>query len=269
MLLILLAITAVLIVAALYAASQYLERIVEKTVARTTGLHVTVGEVKLRPLQSRLSLRDIRVFNPPGFPDNPFLRFPVIDVEVYSGTIFDPEIRFREIHLDLAEASLFRNGAGVLNAEAVADQWAVALAARAAEGQKDGGAPSPGESREKSIHIERLLLSLGTIRYHDARHPEVDVAVDAGLVDKEFRDVRDFRALSMAVLGEILREAVKRALIKEALRSAAAGLIPTNAAGTVLEKAGAVLEKLGAKLKGIFSKERREEPAPQPPPATP
>lgn len=244
--LIILAIKIVVVGSVMAFASVYAERIVEQAVGRATGLRISIGSVSVNLWKRRFTVKDLRVFNPPGFPDEAFVHFPRILVVVHARTLFQPVVRFQDINLNLASASLFRNSEGVLNVESAIEKGDC-VAASVQE-----SSVRAARSR-RSIHIEHLSLTIGTLRYRDERLKPLDISVDAGIVDKEFRDVVDVRSLSQTVCREVVKQAVRQTLVKEVGRMTA--LDPGSTGAALAEKAGETAQKIGAKIKHLFRRD--------------
>lgn len=239
---------------ALYAASRKLERIIERAVAKETGLRVSLENVTVSTwsFQPTIRIKNLGLWNPPHFPDEPFLTFPEILVQVYPKTAFEPTVRFREVRVDLSDASLVKNKEGKINAVVLAQSFQEDAAPEA-----NTPAPSPSSAPEKKhIHIERLLLSIGTIRYRDAASTREGLAVDAGIKDKEFQNVTDLKTVARAVTREILQSAMRAAAMNALLAGSfpPALLLKTDAGQNAIDRAKTAIQKVGSGIKKLLGR---------------
>jgi len=227
-----------------------LERIIEQAIAKETGLKISLETVNVSTWSARptVKIKNLRIWSPPGFPDEPFLTFPEILVQVYPKTVFGPSVRFSEVRIDLSDASLVKNKEGKINAAVIAQSF------------QEDEAPSPKTTEtdpageKKSIHIERLLLSIGTIRYRDAGSSREGLAIEANIKDKEFRDVTNLKTVARAVTREILQSAMRTAAMNALLAGSipTALLLKTESGQNALDSAKTAIQKVGNKIKKLL-----------------
>lgn len=107
------ALVTTLLVAALLLLRNVIVRFVaEYRVAEWTGLETLVGSARLELTQSRVSFRDVRVKNPPGVGNRPFLEIPLLVVDYDLEALLFRQVRLRHVSAQISEINLMRRDAG-------------------------------------------------------------------------------------------------------------------------------------------------------------
>lgn len=239
----------VLVAAAAFGISLYLERLIERSVKSITGVVIKVSDVRINWLSAKVRVVDLKIFNPPGFPDDPFVTIPEIEIAIDPRSVFHRTVRFKEVRLNLSEATLLKNSENRVNA--------VVLSERLAADRP--GRPAPAEaSSGKSIFIDRLVLSIGTIRYRDIGRGGKEISLNVNLKDREYRNIEDLKTVVKAVAREIVQQAMKETFLNHLLAPSAylltgampaAVLLQSEQGKKIAEKAGDLLKNAGRGLK--------------------
>jgi hypothetical protein len=147
----------------------------EFTIERQTGLKASIGEMRLRPASSSLLIKNFRIYNPKDFGGSVLLDIP----EIYMG--FDPDkasngpVHFKELRFHLAELNVVKNRKGELNLDSIKD----AVGADARElNYLFGG-------------IDKMVVTLRTIRFTDLQEPRNNYVTDLGVQSEEALNLKN------------------------------------------------------------------------------
>ena len=149
--------------------------VTEFTIERQTGLKASIGEMRLRPASSSLLIKNFRIYNPKEFGGSVLLDIP----EIYMG--FDPNkgsnaaVSFKELRFHLAELNVVKNRKGELNLDSIKD--AVGVDARELD-HKFGG-------------IDKMVVTLRTIRFTDMQEPRNNYETDLGVQAEEAKNLKN------------------------------------------------------------------------------
>ena len=135
---------------------------VEKGAEIVTGLRLNIGSLNVGILRTVVGIKDLKLLNPPDFPDRTMVDMPEIYVNYDLGAIIGGKIHLPEVRLNLKEFVVVKNSKGKLNLDAL----------RTVQAQKEGKSPSqtaPGKAPE--IRIDSLKLSIGKVIYKDYSRP--------------------------------------------------------------------------------------------------
>lgn len=131
---------------------------VEKGVNIVTGLKLKMGSLNVGIFKTAVSIKNLKLLNPPNFPDRTMADMPEIYVKYDLPAIIGGKIHLPEVRLGLKEFVVVKNSKGELNLDSL----------RMVKAQKEGKAPSqtaPGKAPE--IKIDSLKLSIGKVIYKD------------------------------------------------------------------------------------------------------
>ena len=131
---------------------------VEKGVELVTGLKLNIGGLNVGILNPVVGIKNLKLLNPPSFPDRTMIDMPEIYVKYDLPAIIGGKIHLPEVRLALKEFVVVKNADGKLNLDAL----------RTVQAHKEGTPPSqkaPGKAPE--IKIDSLKLSIGKVVYKD------------------------------------------------------------------------------------------------------
>lgn len=136
---------------------------VEQGTKRVTGLELTIGTMDVGLLASKVDITDMRLLNPPGFPDKVMIDIPKFLVDVELASFFKQRAHVETLDLNLKELTVVRNKEGKLN-----------LNALTAVGKKKRQGEKPAEQKEAKqekkapqVTIDKLILKIGKVIYKD------------------------------------------------------------------------------------------------------
>jgi hypothetical protein len=143
----------------------------QRKIRQETGMNVEIGEMRLGLASSSLLIRNFRIYNTPEFGGGVFLNIPEIFVQM------DPEkssangLRFKELHFNLAELNVVKNRKGELNVDSIQNTTDAKI------DYKFGG-------------VDKVLLSLRTIRFTDLLQPGNNYETDLGIDREEVTNIK-------------------------------------------------------------------------------
>jgi hypothetical protein len=216
------------------------QTVLERGGEAALGVATSVGHVSVRPLSGRIEIERVRIANPPGFSDEPFLALETGRVEIALGSLSSdivvlPSIELRGVALRLEKQGRRANYDGLLARDA--DD--------ASDGTRDGGGRGVVVRRLSidgvTAHLDAEIVP-GTFRAMQVRIPRIvldDVGGETagGVLASELS-----RLVIDAVLVALVREGV--ALPRQLV--ARVGRLPLDVVG----EAGALSKGLGALLGG-------------------
>ncbi|MCK9614094.1 MAG: AsmA family protein [Candidatus Omnitrophica bacterium] len=131
---------------------------VEKGVEFVTGLKLNIGSFNVGILRPITAIKNLRLFNPAGFPDKTMIDMPEIYVRYDLPAIIGGKIHLPEVRLVLREFVVVKNSKGELNLNAL----------KSAQAQKKGKTPEQKTTgKAPKIKIDKLALSIGKVIYKD------------------------------------------------------------------------------------------------------
>jgi uncharacterized protein involved in outer membrane biogenesis len=139
---------------------------VEKGVEIVTGLKLNIGSLNVGVIRPVASIRNMRLFNPAGFPDKIMMNISEIYVRYDLGAIIGGKVHLPEVRLGLKEFTVVKNSKGELNLDALKN---VQAQKEAKSGAQKSGKPAEQKTAGKApeIQIDKLLLSVGKVVYKD------------------------------------------------------------------------------------------------------
>ncbi len=151
----------VLILLLLVVKNAVIKKAVQTGVKKATGLELTIRDMDVGIISARVDVRDMRLLNPPAFPDRIMIDIPkfLVDVELLS--FFRDRIHIEVIELDLNELTVVRNKDGKLNLAAIK-----AISEKQQKAKKETEKRTK-ETKPKQILIETLHLKIGKVTYKD------------------------------------------------------------------------------------------------------
>jgi uncharacterized protein involved in outer membrane biogenesis len=136
---------------------------IEQATKKATGLELTIGNIDVSFLASKVDVTDMRLLNPAGFPDKVMIDVPKFFVDVELASLFKQRKHVETLDLNLNELMVERNKARKLNINALT-----------ALGQKKQQAKKPVEQQEAKkegktpqVTIDKLILKIGKVTYKD------------------------------------------------------------------------------------------------------
>ena len=133
---------------------------VEGGTKKATGLELSIEDMDVGLLSSKVDITDMRLLNPAGFPDKVMIDIPKFLVDVKLASFFKGGAHVETIVLDLKELMVVRNKDRKLNLSALKS---------VSEKQQKGRKPVEQKEGEKApqVVIDMLVLKIGKVTYKD------------------------------------------------------------------------------------------------------
>jgi uncharacterized protein involved in outer membrane biogenesis len=135
--------------------------IMENHIRAQTGMDAEIGKFSLSLAEPTVTIRDLKLFNPPSFGGTPFLDIPEIHVEYDRTALAKHEIHVTLLRFNLGELDIVKNEAGQTNLFSIAALPSV---------KKSGGKKTfAKETGLEFTGIDVLNVSVGTAKYIDLK----------------------------------------------------------------------------------------------------
>lgn len=139
-----------------------------------TGMDVEIGKFHLGLLEPVVTIKDLKIHNPPSFGGTPFLNIPEIHVEYDRAALAKNQIHITLLRFNLGDLVLVRNEKGKINLSEMGITNQILAIAKAIPSK------TPVQSSDVSkvlkqrtgldfTSIEALNVSIGTLRYIDLK----------------------------------------------------------------------------------------------------
>jgi hypothetical protein len=153
----------------------------EWRIRRQTGLSTSIRRLDLGLLSPTFTMEGFKIFNPPEFGGAVLFDIPEVHFEYDSRQALQGKLHLKTLRFSLKELNIVKNAQGRTNLFSVLSQAA------------PGGTNAPGPARGRRLDfdgIDRLYLSVGTVRYTDQRQPTNSWQRDLDWKDFEIQNVR-------------------------------------------------------------------------------
>ncbi|MDE2009169.1 MAG: hypothetical protein KGJ09_03725 [Candidatus Omnitrophica bacterium] len=164
------------------------------------GAKVEMGSFSLGLLTHKIIIKDFRLYNPPGFPDQVFLVMPEVMVDADIPALLKGKMHFPWVIFNMAKVIIIKNKEGKLNVDSL----------KIVEEQQAAGKGKP--LKLPVFKIDTLDLNLGKVIVEDYTHaPPVRVsAYDVGVKNLKIRNINGLPKLVTIVLLEALKPTALR-----------------------------------------------------------
>ncbi len=201
------------------------------------GAPIHVGHFSLNFLTQKVRIGDLKVYNPPGYPDEPLINIPQIAVDFDTPAFFKGKLHFPLIVLNMKEMVLVRNKEGVLNVDSL----------KVVEQAKEKKDEQPKKSsKELAIQIDDLKLNVDRVILKDfssGRSEPSILVYEIGMKNKEFKNIKSIQQLSVVVMSQAMGPtAIKSAGMYAAATLVGVGFLPAGVAGVLFSKSDSIEE---------------------------
>lgn len=176
---------------------------VEGGAAYVTGLKLKTGGFSVGVVRTAVDIKDLKLFNPAGYPDKVMLDMPRIYVSYDLPRILGGTVYLRDVMIDMKEFTVVKNEKGELNLDAL----------KVVKEKKAAAKPAPEEKgKAVKMHIDKLRLKIGKVVYKDYSKggaPEVQ-EFNVNL-DESYSNIDDPAALvSLIVVKALMNTSIAR-----------------------------------------------------------
>jgi hypothetical protein len=176
---------------------------VEGGTKKATGLELTIEDMDVGLLASKVDITDMRLLNPPGFPDKVMIDIPKLLVDVELASFFKGGAHVETIVLDLKELMVVRNKDRNLNLSALKS---------VSEKQQKGKKPVEEEKAKKEkkapqVVIDTLVLKIGKVTYKDYSWGTKPLTKTFNIgINEVYRDITDPKKLVNLIIVRALQK---------------------------------------------------------------
>ncbi|MDP2653303.1 MAG: hypothetical protein Q8Q08_04655 [Candidatus Omnitrophota bacterium] len=196
------------------------------------GAPLRVGHFSLNLLTQKVRIKNILLYNPPGFPDEPLIDIPEIGVDYDLPALLRRKLHTPLIIVNVKEMTVIKNKDGSLNVDSLK------VAQVQAKDQKKG------ESKDKKkpagdmvMQIDEMRLTVGRVIFKDytkGTEPKIEV-FDVGMKDKVFKNITSAEQMATLIMVQAMSPtAIQGAKIYGAAAILGVGFLPAGVAGMLL-----------------------------------
>lgn len=200
-----------------------------------TGLKLQIKGMKVGLVTTLIDIKELKLFNPPGFSDKVMANVPEIYVDYDLGAFFKKKVHLESLKLNLQELVVVKNEKGQLNLDSL-------------KVVKEGKEKKEAEKKEApQIQIDDLYLKIGKVVYKDYTKTPTEVKEYNVNIDERRKNITDLKALTNWILFTAL---VKTPISK--LADFNINQLKEQASQILLDKSKTIMEKTKEKLKNIL-----------------
>ncbi len=205
---------ALIVAALLFGRNVIIKKVVEHGVKTMNGFDVSIGDIDVGILRPLIHIRNLKITNPPDFPEKEALDAKEIYVRYDLTSIFSDELHFHEIIFDIPRAVVVWNGNGDMNFDRMAGTPTREKNTPKPEPKHPEPAPAPTnqpgpaektkEKAEKKIRIDTFTVRIAEAQMYDYRKgPEPQVMTFPLNLDRTYKDVTNPNRLAAKLVAEV------------------------------------------------------------------
>ena len=222
--------------------------LVEKGVERVTGLQLNLKSFKVGIINTLIDIKDLRLFNSPGYEDAIMLEIPEIYINYDLPAILKGRVHLEEMRINLKEFTVVKNKEGELNLNSLKAVQTQKESDKPEEGKEKKG---EGKRRAPKMQIDKLELKIGKVVYKDYSREGAPLVKEFNVnFEGKYTNVIDPYSLVSLIILKALRDAAITNIIgfdSEELQEMLPGTLETT------QKIGREdVKKTGKELKKLF-----------------
>lgn len=230
----------ILIISLLAMAKDLIARVIlSRTLYHLTGLRLSIQELGVELLRTCIDIRNLKLYNPQGYPDKIMAELPQIYIDFNPGAFNKGEIHLPEVRIHLKELNIVKNAEGYLNLSFI-------KAVREQKQQK-----SEEELKKWPVRIDSLQLKIGRVTYLDYHKAIPPLTEEFALnLDERYANITDLRTLINIIVIKAMKKTAIDRLANFDLSIITEHLPPglKEGAGMVTETAAEVKKAAGESL---------------------
>lgn len=214
---------------------------VSQGVEAVTGLQLDIDSLDVGILTTFISVQDMKLYNPPDFPEKLMVEMPEIYVDYRLGSFLARKAHLEEIRIHLSRLTVIKDKNGALNIDAL-------------KMVKDKKAPHKTQATDGTdLKIDRLDLKIGTVSYRDYSKGSAPRSREYRLdIHETFEHITDLDEMARVIMLKALLNTNIADLANFDLGTLSTGvaetLRKTTELGTPLKEAG---EQAGQAIKEV------------------
>lgn len=201
---------------------------------KVVGAKIEIGGFSLGLLTQKIRITNFKLYNPPGFPNEPMVNFPEIRLDYDVMAFIQGKLHARLIIVNMKEMSVVINKEGKLNVDSlkiIQDQK------KKQQEEKDKKEDKKLEIPPFQIDVMKLNLERVVVKdYSKSDVPKIEVH-ELGLKEKEFKNINSVFQLTTAILWAGVSEtAIKSLGLSAAATMLGVGFFPAAIVGVIVGK---------------------------------
>jgi len=227
----------VVIVVGLFALSVFKDVLIKTAVtsigSSVIGAPLKIGGLGLGILTQKVRIKNLKLYNPPGFPqDEPLVDIPEISIDADIAAFLKGSIHVPYAVINVKQMTIIKNKEGKLNVDSL----------KMVEAQKE--AMQKGESKEKvkakgkdmAIALDYLRLNVGEVVLKDLqKDPPAVTAYSVNIHNKEYKNITSVAQLTTLIMVEGMGPTgLKSAGLYAASTFLGVAFLPAGVAGVLL-----------------------------------
>ena len=177
----------VLLVIFLLSLDTILRAVTERSIRQQTGLEVEIGKFHFGLLESVVTIKDLKLHNPPAFGGTPFLSIPEIHVEYDKPALNQGQLHCTLVRFNLGELDIVKNEAGQTNIFALG----LALPTKADLAKSKDLNEIKRRTGIEFAGIDVLNVSVGTLKFIDLKDPQNNREQKVGIDNQVLKNVKE------------------------------------------------------------------------------
>lgn len=190
----------VLVVIFLLSLDTLLRVITERSIRTRTGMDAEIGRFHFGLIEPVVTIRDLKIHNPPSFGGTPFLELPEIHVEYDRAALAKNELHLTLVRINLGELDIVKNEAGQTNLFALGVALPTTKNPAASQRELTDFKKQTGMTFKG---VDVLNLSVGTLKFIDLKNPrnnrEQKVSIENQVI-KNVKTPADLAGLGLLVI---------------------------------------------------------------------
>ena len=172
---------------------------VEKGVQIATGLPLKIQGFRVGILRTLIDIKNLKLYNPEGYPDKVMLDMPQIYVDYNLASIFKGKVHFQDMRINLKEFYVVKNKDGEVNLNSLN------VVKEEKEEKKKKKAQKKVSKKALGIQIDNFEIKIGKVIYKDySQGPEPVVREMEINIDERFQNIKDLKTLISLILVKSL-----------------------------------------------------------------
>ncbi len=221
-----------------------------------TGLNLSMESIDVNVFKSSIGIKDLKLYNPSGFPDKLMVNMPEIYVDYNLGAFFKKKIHLEKIKLNLREFVVVRNEKGELNLDSLKVSQAEKQKKSTQEKKENGK-----RAKLPDLRIDILELKIGKVIFKDySRGTQPEVKEFKVNIDERYENITDPYSFVTLIVTKALMDTAIGGLADfdlGPLKEVISGTFKktTEAAGDIVDKPldlGVEVEKAADMLKEVL-----------------
>lgn len=216
-----------------------------KTAMTTVGSSVVGAKIEVSYFSvglftSKVHMRNFKLYNPPGFPNEPMVNMPEIRVDYDVPAFLGGKIHAPLVVFNMKEMNVIKNKEGKLNV----DSLKIIEEQKAAADKKQE--PQKQQTKPMPIRIDLLRLNVERVVFKDyskgGDQPVVQV-YEIDLKNKEFKDIKSVQQMITLILIQAMGPTAAQSVgMYAAATVLGIGFLPAGVIGAIVAKDDSIAE---------------------------